>query len=74
MIIEESNSWDYVCPMKAERSCVGCSCMAWRWQSIPDPDYEAKSPLALLVQNPATMKSPWTLSKTHGYCGMAGSL
>lgn len=74
MIVIEEEANCYGCPMSFGSDCIGSSCMAWRWQSIPNPDYKPKHPLDFIEQNPAMMDSPWTLSKTRGYCGMAGSL
>ncbi len=51
--------------------CLGSGCMAWRWESVPNPDYVQPHsmvyPPRLPWENPPMIKS-----ETHGYCGLGG--
>ena len=63
MIIEETKSHEYNCPMTLAKGrdrdpCRGSACMAWRWDMILKPvkDWAGGE----IVQS------------SKGYCGMAG--
>lgn len=77
MTVKEKDAYKHDCPMKLSSGagalnsmCSGKGCMAWRWEHTRNPDYKAKHPFDFVD----TTESPWIVSKTHGYCGMAGHL
>lgn len=66
MIVKEKDACMYDCPQKLASGadvsftmCRGQGCMAWRWATEDNPDKMSLT--------------PFIRSKTHGYCGLAGS-
>lgn len=50
--------------------CIGSACMAWRWDDVPNPEYERQSQSMLSYGG---SRVPMTLkSETDGHCGLAG--
>lgn len=46
--------------------CIGTRCMAWRWDLVPNPDYNA-----LIVSFPIGSTPSHIHSETDGHCGLA---
>lgn len=60
----------YVNPDDNIRYCVGSACMAWRWDDVPNPEYERMSQSFMAFSGP---RPPMSFkSKECGYCGLAG--
>lgn len=51
-------------------SCIGPSCMMWRWALVDNPDYKHPN---WSMPPPDHRNNPvYITSKTHGCCGLAG--
>lgn len=65
-----------ICPVGAMRGsydgnwdkgpCIGNRCMAWRWDSIPNPNYTP-----FMAQFPPQAEPAYIKSETDGHCGLA---
>jgi hypothetical protein len=68
MTEEEAKS--KVCPILAGGNgvahCIGKKCMAWRWDSIPNPDHNPFNGMQMWPAVPASIHST-----TDGHCGLA---
>lgn len=50
--------------------CLASECMAWRWGVEDNPYYHP--PHSLMVPSDPRQNPMYIISKTHGYCGLAG--
>ncbi len=69
MTVEEAKN--KVCPMIFfEGDCIGPECMAWRWHEEFITDHQCET--FLNEDGRLEYKPRPILSKTDGYCGLAG--
>jgi len=53
--------------------CIGSACMAWRWRTVPNPDWQPPSQMAMWPPaNPYSATPQGIASATDGFCGLAG--
>lgn len=55
--------------------CIASACMAWRWVAIWNGSYNDTFDPSFADGGPHSTRTPnFSLSKTDGYCGLAGGL
>lgn len=53
--------------------CLGSFCMAWRWDDIPNPEYDRQRHVFQGGLYPIPLAPPMTVkSDTDGHCGLPG--
>lgn len=53
--------------------CDGSACMAWRWDDVPNPEYDRQRHGFVGGMYPAPLAPSMTIkSETDGHCGLAG--
>ena len=61
-------------PISLNGFCIGSACMAWRWKTVANPDWQPSSQMAVYPQANAYSLTPQGISsETHGGCGLAGA-
>lgn len=55
------------------KGCIGSDCMAWRWNTVPNPEYKPRHTMVTgYPENPYAATPAGIASTTDGYCGLAG--
>lgn len=62
----ESEAFTKRCPRDLSSTCLGAACMAWRWDTIPNPRHNPHMAQFPIAADPAYIKST-----TDGHCGLA---
>lgn len=52
--------------------CIGSACMAWRWNDVPNPEYDRQRHVFMGGYPPSTTPPMTVKSETEGHCGLAG--
>ena len=52
--------------------CIGSACMWWRWDDVPNPDYDPHQHGISGIWPPLRMPPMTIKSDTDGHCGVAG--